>query len=213
MYSQKIALFGNSGENSRLIAKEALRRGHYVTAIVLNERYFTLKHPNLKVISGDVRKNYEVSKLSTDYDAVICAHEPVEAKPREHVYVTRAVIEGVKDSGVRRLIFAVHRIGHPIERTEEAYDGFKPILKAQQEALKILKNENLLQWGYVHSIVPEAVYQEGKYQNSNEILFTTPEGENRLQEKEYSSVILDEIEKYQIPYYNESLKGLMEINI
>jgi putative NADH-flavin reductase len=213
MNPQKIALFGNSGETTRQIVTEALRRGHNITAIVYNEKYFTLRHPNLKVVSGDVRKNYEVSKLTSGYDVVICTHEPSQANPREHIYIIRSVIEGVKDSGVHHIIFAAHRIEYPIERTEEAYDEFKPILKAGQEALSLLKNETGFRWGYVRSVGPEGVLQAGKYGTGNEILFTAPEGEHPIREDEYSSVIIDKIEKRGMILPDKGQKQMIELNI
>lgn len=198
MNSQKIALFGTPGESTRRFATEALRRGHNVTVIVPNEREFTLKHPNLTVISGDVKKNYDVSRLAQGYDVVICTHEPTQAKPREHVEITRSVIEGVKDSGVHHLISVAHPFGQPKEGTEEGYNEFKPIIKAQQEALKLFQKEDQLEWGYVHTIEPEAEEKTGKYRSSNEVLFTSPEGQSRIPLEGYTSAIIDEAERSQM---------------
>jgi putative NADH-flavin reductase len=198
MNLQKIALFGTVGDSTQRFATEALRRGHNVTVIVPNEKEFTLKHPKLKVVSGDVRNNYDVSKLAQGHDVVICTHEPTQSKPREHVEITRSVIEGVKDAGIHHLISVAHPFGQPKERTEEAYNEFKPIVKAQQEALKLFQNENQLQWGYAHSIEPEVEEKTGKYRSSNEILFTSQEGQSKIPLEGYASAIIDEAEKSEM---------------
>ncbi len=202
MNSQKIALFGIPGESTRRFATEALRRGHSVTAIVPNEKEFTLKHPNLKVVTGDARKDQDVSKFAQGHDVVICTYEPTQAKPREHVEIMRSVIDGVKDSGVHHLISVAHPFGQPVERTEESYNEFKPIVKAQQEALKLFQNENRIHWGYAHSIEPEAEAKTGKYRSSNEILFTSPEGESRIPLEGYASAIIDEAEKGEMELHD-----------
>jgi putative NADH-flavin reductase len=194
MKAQKIALFVNRGEASQRLATEALRRGHNVTAIVTDENEFSIRHPNLKVVKGDIRKKEDVKKYAKGHDVVIYTHEPTRDKPREHVDITRTVIEGVKESGVNHIVGAAHPFGLPTEGTEEAYNEFKPVVKAQQEALRLFQNEKDLHWGYAHSIEPEAEPKTGKYRASEEILFTTPEGENRIYAKGYSSAIIDEAE-------------------
>jgi putative NADH-flavin reductase len=198
MNPQKIALFGTPGESTQRFATEALRRGHSVTAIVPDDAAFTLKHPNLKVVKGDARKKEEVNRLSRGHDVVICSYEPTPSKPREHVEITRSVIDGVKESGVHHLISTAHPFGQPTERTEQAYNEFKPIVQAQQDALKIFQNENELQWGYAHSVEPKVEEKTGKYRTSNEILFTSPEGESRIQAEGYASAIIDEAEKNEM---------------
>jgi uncharacterized protein len=201
MNVQKIALFGTSGETTQRLVTEALRRGHNITAIVGNETEFTMKHPNLKVVKGDVRKKEDVKKYASGHDVVICVHEPSQTNPREHVDITRSVIEGVKGSGIHNLVSTAHPWGQPAERTGKEYEDFKPIVKAQQEALKLFQNEKNLQWGYIHSIQPESDEKTGKFRTGNELLLTTPEGETRIPVKEYASAIIDEAEKGEMEFH------------
>jgi uncharacterized protein len=204
MNPQKIALFGTPGETTQRLATEALRRGHNVTAIVSDEKMVTIKHPNLKVVKGDVKKKEDVTRYAKGHDVVICAHEPTQAKPNEHVEITRSVIEGVKSSGVNHLLSVAHPFGQPTERTEEAYNEFKPIVKAQQEALNLFKREPKLQWGYIHSMEPEAIAGTNKYRTAVEVFFTNSEGQNTLPVKGYTSAIIDEAEKGEMEFHGGS---------
>lgn len=198
MNSQKIALFGTSGETTQRLVTEALRRGHNVTAIVPDEKEFAMKHPNLKVVKGDVRKKEDVKKYAAGNDVVICAHHPTQTNPAEHVDITRSVIEGTKSSGIHSLVSVAHPFGETTGKTGKEYEEQKPILKAQQDALKLFQNEKELQWGYAHSVTPEVEEKTGRYLTSNEVLLTNPEGESRVPVKEYASAILDEAEKGEI---------------
>jgi uncharacterized protein len=201
MNSQKIALFGTPGENTQRLTAEALKRGHNVTAIVPNEREFTMKHANLKVMQGDARKKEDVSRLSKGHDVVICTYETSQSKPREHVEITRTMIDGVKSSGVNHLLSVAHPFGQPTERTEEAYNEFKPVMQAQQEALKLFKNEPQLQWGYIHSVEPKAEGSTHKYRTSDEVFFTNSEGQSRIPKNEYTSTLIDEVEKSEMEFH------------
>ena len=207
MNSQKIALFGTTGETTQRLVTEALRRGHNVTAIVPDEREFAMKHPNLKVVKGDVRKKEDVKKYATGHDVVICTHQPQRSNPDEYVNLTRSVIDGVKSSGIHSLVSVAHPFGQTTQTSKE-YEEQKPILKAQQDALQLFQNEKELQWGYAHSATSEVEQKTGKYQTSNEVLLTNPEGESRIPVKDYASAILDEAEKGEIELHQGGEEGV-----
>jgi len=202
MSTQKIALFTPTGEVGRRLAEEALKRGHSVTAIVTNENEFNLKHPNLKVVRGDVTRKEEVVKYARGCDVAICAHEPSTKNPREHVDVTRNIIEGAKEAGVHHIISASHPFGKRMEPTEEFYNSFKPVIQAQREALKLLQKEKSLTWGYLHSAELEPGQKPGEYRVTNEVLFSQPTGQNRIPLKDYTTAILDEAEKSQLELHD-----------
>jgi uncharacterized protein len=202
MNSQKIVLFGTSGEVSQRLVSEALKRGHTITAVVREEKLLQMKHPNLTTVKGDMKNRNDVTKYSKGHDVVICAHGPLKTQPQEHIDITRSVIEGTKNAGLNHLLFAAHPLGLPTENTEEFYNSFKPIIQAQREALRLFKNEKELHWGYAHSVEPEfddksklAPGRFPRYTFSDEILLIHQEGESRIPVKNYTSAIIDEVEK------------------
>jgi putative NADH-flavin reductase len=76
----KIALIGATGFVGSAILKEALDRGHEVTAIVRHPEKLTT-HPKLRAEKGDVYHENEVARLVAGHDAVISAFNPGWTNP------------------------------------------------------------------------------------------------------------------------------------
>jgi uncharacterized protein len=103
----KIAVIGATGFVGSAILKEALDRGHEVAAIVRNPDKLA-PHAKLHPKKGDVYNEDEVARLVTGHDAVISAFNPGWSNPdiyNQQVKGTRAIINGVKKAGVKRLLF------------------------------------------------------------------------------------------------------------
>jgi putative NADH-flavin reductase len=203
MSTQKIALFGATGEVGQRLAEEALKRGHSVTAIVRDETEFKLKHPNLTVVKGDARRKEDVSRYAKGHNVVIAFHEPTKENPREHVEATRSFIEGTKQAGVPHLVAIGHSFGKWTGNTQQAFDAYKPIAQAQREALNLFKNEKDLNWGYARGSEPEKGASNGEYRMSSEILIDHPQGEYKVQPKNFTEAVLDEAEKSALEMHEQ----------
>lgn len=196
MSTQKIAIFGATGEVGRRVAEEALKRGHSVTAVVRTEKDLQLNHPNLKVVKGDAHKAEEVAKYAKGHDVVIGFHSPIHESPLEHVSAVRAYIEGTKIAGVKNLV----TVGHSFEKkqsnnTQEAYNAYKPIAQANKEALKMFRNETDLNWTYACCEAPQKGEKQGEYLMSEDIVFTQPYGASKVQSGNFSKALVDEAEE------------------
>ncbi len=205
MSTQKIALFGTSGEAMQRVATEALRRGHTVTAIITDEKEFPLKHPNLKVVKGDMRKKEDVRKYAQGHDVVISTHTPRQTNPQEHVTITRTLIEGLKGTGIHSLLSVAQPQGQPAERTEKEFKEFKSVLNAQEEALQLFENQSELKWGYLYAAEPKE--KAGKYPTPNELLFASPEGEWKVPVKDYASAVIEEVENAEMELHEGEEEG------
>ena len=97
----KLALFGASGMIGSRILSEALRRGHEVTAVVRHPEEFAHKHKNLAVVKGDVLDVGSIVGAVKGHDAVLSAVGP---EPAVVTGAARALIDGLTQAGVRRLI-------------------------------------------------------------------------------------------------------------
>src|SRR6476620_2638981 len=105
LVNMKIALIGATGFVGSAILKEALDRGHEVTAIV--------RHPEkvqpsqkLRPVKGDVYNADDVARLLTGHDVVISAFNPGWGNSDLYslqVKGTEAFITGGKTAGITRL--------------------------------------------------------------------------------------------------------------
>ena len=71
---KKIVLIGASGFIGSAILKEALDRGHKVTAVVRHPEKITLVHKNMMKKEGDVSFSETVSEVSRGADIVISSY-------------------------------------------------------------------------------------------------------------------------------------------
>ena len=120
----KIALIGATGFVGSAILKEALDRGHEVTAIVRHPENLQ-PHPKLHPQKGDVYKDEEVTRLVAGHDAVISAFNPGWSNPdiyNQQVKGTDAIINGVKKAGIKRLLFVGEQAAWKSSRASSRVD-------------------------------------------------------------------------------------------
>jgi putative NADH-flavin reductase len=67
----KIIVFGATGGTGKLVTEQALKGGHDVTVVVRNPNVFTLQHPNLEIVAGDVFELPTFEKSLKDKDVVV----------------------------------------------------------------------------------------------------------------------------------------------
>jgi putative NADH-flavin reductase len=99
-----IIVFGATGTVGREIVKQALGKGHHVTAFVRNPEKFTLyENQNLKIHKGDVLNLEDVKKAMHSQDAILCAlGDGKIGKIRAEG--TKNILLAMNELGVKRLI-------------------------------------------------------------------------------------------------------------
>lgn len=102
-----VLIFGASGRTGRAVVREALARGHSVSAFVRDPAKLLAGHPALRVIRGDVGDAAAVAQAVPGHDVVVSTLGV--GSPLAHDQV---VIDGVKHilgamqaAGMRRLIY------------------------------------------------------------------------------------------------------------
>jgi putative NADH-flavin reductase len=79
--------------------------GHTVTAFVRNPAKLDLKHPNLRVVQGDVLDCAAVERAMSDQEAVLSAlGTPALTKNTVRSEGTRNIIRAMETAGLRRLV-------------------------------------------------------------------------------------------------------------
>jgi putative NADH-flavin reductase len=68
----KLAVFGSTGRTGLEVVKQALERGHSVTAFVRNPERLTIAGEGLSTVTGDVFDPDSVAETVQGKDAVIC---------------------------------------------------------------------------------------------------------------------------------------------
>jgi putative NADH-flavin reductase len=200
----KIALVGATGFVGSAILKEALYRGHEVTAIVRNPDKLTPQaklHPK----KGDVYNEDEMARLVTGYDAVISAFNPGWSNPdiySQQVKGTRSIINSVKKAGVKRLLFVGGAGSLEVKPGVQSVDlpGFPTEYKqgalATREALNMLRNETGLEWSFLSPSADVFPGQRtGQFRLGADQLLTNAQGESRISVEDYAMAMIDEVEK------------------
>lgn len=68
-----ILIIGGTGKTGRHIIDQALQQGHIVTTLVRNPFKLKLKHPNLKILRGNILQPKEVEAAVKGQDTVLSA--------------------------------------------------------------------------------------------------------------------------------------------
>ena len=99
----KLVIFGATGSIGRQLVEQALAQGHVVTALARNPVKLNLKHPNLKVVQGDVMDLASVEKAVQGQEAVLCALG-AGRKGTIRSEGTRHIVRAMEKAGIRRFI-------------------------------------------------------------------------------------------------------------
>lgn len=202
----KIALIGASGFVGSHILKEALDRGHQVTAIVRNPEKITEKHPNLQAKKGDVFNTEEIAKLVSGHDAVISSYNAGWQNPNlydDFLKGSQAIQEGVKKSGVKRLIVVGGggsleiAPGVQLVDTPQFPAEWKSGALAARDYLNIIRKEDELDWTFfspaieMHHGIKDG--RTGKYRLGTDQPVFDANGASRLSPEDLSIVLVDEL--------------------
>lgn len=200
----KIALIGATGFVGSAILKEALDRGHEVTAIVRDPEKLT-PHPKCHPLKGDIYKSDEVARLVASHEVVISAFNPGWTNPDIYnlqVKGTRSIIDGVKQAGIRRLLFVGGAGSLEVKPGVQSVDlpefpaEYKQGALATREALNLLRKEPSLEWSF---LAPSADLspgeRTGKFRLGTDQLLRDTNGESRISVEDYAVAMIDEMEK------------------
>lgn len=199
----KIALIGATGFVGSAILKEALDRGHEVTAIVRHPEKLQ-PHAKLRPQKVDVYNEDEVARLIAGHDAVISAFNPGWSNPdiyKQQVKGIEAIIKGVKQAGVKRLLFVGGagslevKPGVQLVDTPEFPKEWKQGSLATREALNQLRKESELEWSFLSPSADLSPGQRtGKFRLGTDQLLKDANEQSRISVEDYAMAMIDEVE-------------------
>lgn len=196
-----IVIYGASGMIGQRVTREALKRGHHVTAIMRNPAKLTMSDPNLTVKQGDMLDAESIARDVADADAVINAtrqniHEPSQT----FVDAANALIAGLTRAGVRRLIVVGGAgslevaPGLQLVDSPDFNPAWRPGALNLRDALDVYRKSDL-DWTYfspANMIAPGE--RTGHFRIGTDQLVTNEKGESRISAEDYAVALIDELE-------------------
>jgi putative NADH-flavin reductase len=196
-----VALFGATGTLGTRILAELLSRGHKVRAVLRSQNVDA--KPGLEVVTGDIFDAAGVTAAVKGADAVLSAYGPGPANPEQLLPATRSLIEGVRASGVRRILVVGGAgslevaPGVTLIASGHLPPDWLGIAQAHADALDLLKKSGL-DWT---SLSPAAFIQPGertgKFRLGTDQLLTDANGQSKISCEDYAIALVDELEKNQ----------------
>jgi putative NADH-flavin reductase len=202
-----IALFGAGGQIARRIAREALDRGHQVTAILRDPSTFQKYDDRLEVTQGDATEAASVARAAKGADAIVNAISPrpsPSGRPASSlVDGARAVIAGAKRAGIERLIAVGGASSLEVAPGVRLFDapGFPEVYKAEAregiESLDVYRNESGdLDWTVISPAAEIGPGERtGKYRTGEDQLLTDKDGRSFISYEDYAAALVDELER------------------
>ncbi|MBI5647587.1 MAG: NAD(P)-dependent oxidoreductase [Ignavibacteriae bacterium] len=212
-----IALFGASGWVGGTILREALERGHSVTAIVRDPSKITFTHERLSVAAGDSADAASVASGARGHEVAAAAiggrataqHEVVPAS-------AQALLAGLGQAGVPRLVWVGGAgslevaPGMRLVDTPQFPADYKAEALAQADALEVFRaTETPVTWTVVSpAIMVLPGTRSGRYRSGGDQLLTNDKGESSISVEDYAAAFVDEIEKAANPGRRISVIGV-----
>jgi uncharacterized protein len=200
----KVALLGATGFVGSALLKEALDRGHVVTAIVPDPEKLE-EREGLTAKAGDVYDTASLATLIRGNEAIISAFNPGWKNPNlydDQVRGTASIIAAIKKAGIKRVLWVGGAGGLEVTPGVRFVDSpdmplwVKPGALATINALDQLRKEPELEWSYLSpsaELTPEQ--HTGKFRLGNDQLLVDATGQSKISVQDYAVAMIDELER------------------
>ncbi|MEM7404355.1 MAG: NAD(P)H-binding protein [Pseudomonadota bacterium] len=199
----KIIVFGARGDVGSRVVKEALSRGHDVTAVVRSDAQAKTLPRGVTQCIADVANSERLSALMSGHDLAVSALRPPDGQEGTLVTLTRAVLEAASDARVRVLLVggaASLKVPDLTGHTVLTAPGFlpawvKPIAKACQAQYELCAAETETDWTYLcppAMLTPGA--RTGHYRLGSDALVVDSGGNSAISMEDFAVALIDEAE-------------------
>jgi putative NADH-flavin reductase len=201
---KKVALLGATGFVGSALLKEALDRGHVVTAIVPNPEKIEARD-GLTAKAGDVYDTSSLATLIRGNEAIISAFNPGWKNPNlydDQVRGTASIIAAIKKAGVKRVLWVGGAGGLEVSPgvrwgdSPDMPEFAKPGALATMNSLEQLQGEHELEWSYPSpSAELTSDQRTGKFRLGNDQLLVDATGQSKISVQDYAVAMIDELER------------------
>ena len=195
----KIGIIGATGKIGKCIFREALKRGHDVTAIIRNAS--KVETPNLQVVEKDA---FSLTKEDLEiYDVVVNAFGAAPNENDKHIELTHHLLEIFQQIPTRLItIGSAGSLYISSEGTARVVDSTKiPTFLKQRflaQTLSLVEYESSeANWTYVSPAVffDATGIESGKYQLGTNTVIYNSVGDSYISYYDLALVVVDEIEQ------------------
>lgn len=199
----KITVLGAAGNVGSRVVAEALSRGHEVTAVVRNPASSNGLPVAANFRTGDAGIVSDVANVSVGQDVVISTIKPAPGNKRETVATTKALMEGLAQTGVRLLVVggaATLRVPGTggktvIEDSNFLPDSARHVGKASADQLEACHSESRVDWAYLSPPAHLAPGERtGNYRLGTDELLLDAEGNSTISMEDLAVALVDEAE-------------------
>ena len=205
---KNVLLIGATGFVGTAILNELVARGHKVTAIVRSMESVKVNNPQIEYVVADATNPAELAALAKGKDAVISAYNPGWGNPRQYEETLEnypKIVEGAKQSGVRRLLIVggagtlFVKPGVRLIDTGTLPAEWLPGVKSLGEFyLNTLMKEDGIDWiffspaGNLGNMTTGV--RTGKYRLGKDDMIFDDKGESFISVEDYAVAMVDELE-------------------
>jgi len=199
----KVVLLGATGFVGSALLKEALDRGHRVTAIVRDPGKLE-KRDGLIPRKGDIYDTASLAGLIEGNDALISAFNPGWKDQNlydDQVRGTSSIIEAAKMAGIKRVLWVGGAGGLKVKPGVRVVDDpalpdwVRPGSLATIDALDQLRREPDLEWTFVApSAEMKPGERTGKFRLGGDQLLVDAGGHSRISVQDFAVAMIDELE-------------------
>lgn len=198
-----IALIGASGFIGSALLKEALARGHQVSALVTRPDRLAAAE-KLVALKADVLDTGALAAQLAGHAAVLSAFSGHAQGDVQDYYLRgmRSIVAATRRAGVPRLLVVGGAgslevaPGRQLLDTPEFPAAYRATAEGARQALHLLRSESALDWTMLS---PSAVIapgtRTGKFRLGSDQLLVGADGASRISVEDYAVAFLDEVEK------------------
>jgi putative NADH-flavin reductase len=200
----KIAVIGAAGNIGKRIVREALDRGHQVTAVGRHAPNPAPDDAKLSTTVADVTSPVQIAKAVKGHDAIVsavgAAHDG--SQPTFLVDAARALIEGARRGGVKRLVTVggagslFVSPGLQLVDTPTFPAAWKAVAREHRDALAVFRPVADLDWTYVSpAAFIEPGTRTGKFRIGGDDLLVDAAGQSKISMEDFAIAVVDELEQ------------------
>lgn len=198
----KVAIIGASGFVGSALLKEAVARGHEVTALVSNPSKLPASE-HVRAVQADVLAQDDLAGKLEGHDAIISAFSGHAQADVLGYYLKgiASIVAATKQAGVSRLLLVGGAGGLEVAPGLQLIDlpefpaHWKSTAEGARQALNLLRQEHELDWTVLApSAHLEPGERTGEFRLGKDALLVDAEGNSHISLADYAVAMIDELE-------------------